>query len=127
MAPPYNTRSASQGLGPVEDTPMAEAGDSQGVLPENQEAAVQAPIGAAGNVATPNTTDSSGATAPDPADVLQKEIDEISERRRIALLQETLRKARAEEAAGFCAPPMFDGTMTLPIRPESNAELEDSP
>ena len=55
-------------------------------------------------------------------DVLQKKIDKIAKRRRIALLQNTLRKTRIDEAAGFCAPVMFDETLILSIRSESNAE-----
>ena len=68
-------------------------------------------------------TDSSELIAPDSIDVLQKKIDEIAERRRIALLRKTLRKVKADEEAGFRAPAMFDGTLTLPMRPEGNAEL----
>ena len=103
---------------------MTEVEDSQEVLPENQqqvstqESILQAQAGVIDNVTTPATTDFSGLIALDPIDVLQKEIDEIAERRRIALLRETLRKAKADEEAGFCAPARFDGTLTLPICPE---------
>ena len=56
-------------------------------------------------------------------DVLQKKIDEIAKRRRIVLLQETLRKAKIEKTVEFCALSMFDEIMTLFIRSKFNAKL----
>ena len=62
-------------------------------------------------------------TAPDPVDLLQKEIDEIAKRRRIALLQKTLRKVRVEKTVEFSAFSMFDEIMTLFIKSEFNAKF----
>ena len=56
-------------------------------------------------------------------DVLQKKIDEIAKRRRIALLQNTLRKTKIEKTVEFCALSMFDEIFTLLIRSKSNAKL----
>ena len=56
-------------------------------------------------------------------DVLQKKIDEIAKRRRIALLQKTFRKTKIEKTFEFCALSMFDEIMTLFMRSESNAKL----
>ena len=56
-------------------------------------------------------------------DVLQKEIDEIAKRRRIVLLQKTLRKTKVEKTVKFCALSMFDEIMTLLIRSKFNAKL----
>ena len=56
-------------------------------------------------------------------DVLQKKIDEIAKRRRITLLQNTLRKTKIEKKIEFCVFAMFDEILTLSIRLKFNAKL----
>ena len=56
-------------------------------------------------------------------DFLQKKIDEIAKRRRIALLQKTFRKIKIEKTVEFSAFSMFDEIMTLFIRSEFNAKF----
>ena len=80
---------------------MTEIDDSQ-EIPEaqqqvsTQKTTLQAQAEALNNVTTPIATDSSELIAPNPIDVLQKKIDEIAKRRRIALLRKTLRKAKCK-------------------------------
>ena len=56
-------------------------------------------------------------------DVLQKKIDEIAKRRRIVLLQKTLRRTKIEKTVEFCALSMFDEIMTLFIKSKFNAKF----
>ena len=56
-------------------------------------------------------------------DVLQKNIDEIAKRRRIAFLRKTLRKAKIDEKIEFCIFIMFDEIFILLIRFKNNAKF----
>lgn len=89
----YSTRSASQGIEFMEDTSTQEVEDSLKTFMRaqlqgsTQEDIVQASAGTTGNVVTPVITDFSGLPLLNTIDLLQKEIDEIAKRRRIATLQ----------------------------------------
>ena len=61
--------------------------------------------------------------ASNSVDFLQKKIDEIAKRRRIVLLQNTLRKIKIEKTIEFSALSMFDEIMTLFIKSEFNAKF----
>ena len=102
---------------------MTEAEDSQKAFFENQKIIVQISIEAADNVVIFNIIDFNDVIASNFVDVLQKKIDEIAKRRRIALLQNTLRKTKIEKTVKFCAFSMFDENFTLLIRSESNAKF----
>lgn len=107
---------------------MTEVENFQKILSENQsqistENTLQAQAGVTNNVIISTITDFSDFLVLDLIDVLQKKIDEIAERRRIALLREISRKTKTDEEAEFCSLAKFDGILTLSIRPESNAEL----
>ena len=56
-------------------------------------------------------------------DVLQKKIDEIAKRRRIAFLRKTLRKAKIDKKIEFCTLVKFDESLILSIRFENNAKF----
>ena len=119
----YNTKFASQEFEFVENTSMTETKDSQRVLSKNQKIIVQTQIEAADNVVIFNITDFSDVIVSNFVDVLQKKIDEIAKRRRIVLLQKTLRRAKIEKTVEFCALSMFDEIMTLFIKSKFNAKL----
>ena len=54
---------------------------------------------------------------------MQKKIDEIAKRRRIVLLQNTLRKTKVEKTIEFCVFAMFDETLILSIQSKFNAKF----
>ena len=56
-------------------------------------------------------------------DVLQKKIDEIAKRRRIAFLRKTLRKTKINEKIEFCVFAKFDEIFILLIRFENSAKF----
>ena len=56
-------------------------------------------------------------------DVLQREIDEIAKRRRIAFLRKTLRKVKIDEKTELCVFVKFDEIFILSIRFENSAKL----
>ena len=118
----YNIKFASQKFEFVENTIMTKAENFQKILSKN-EIIVQISIEAANNVATFNIIDFNDVIVSNFVDFLQKKIDEIAKRRRIALLQKTFRKIKIEKTVEFCAFSMFDEIMTLLIRSESNAKL----
>ena len=118
----YNIRFASQKLEFVENTIMTKAENSQKTFSKN-EIIVQISIKAADNVAIFNITDFNDVIASNLVDLLQKKIDEIAKRRRIALLQNTLRKIKIEKTIEFSAFSMFDEIMTLFIRSKFNAKF----
>ena len=118
----YNTKFASQELEFVENTLMTEAENFQKILSKN-EIIVQISIKAANNVVTFNIIDFNDVIVSNFVDVLQKKIDEIAKRRRIVLLQKTLRKTKIEKTVEFCALSMFDEIITLFIRSKFNAKL----
>ena len=118
----YNIKFASQKFELIENTIMTKAKNFQKVFSKN-EIIVQISIKAADNVAIVNITDFSDVTALNFVDVLQKKIDEIAKRRRIVLLQKTLRKTKIEKTIEFCAFSMFDEIMTLLIRSEFKAKF----
>ena len=118
----YNIKFASQEFELVENTVMTKAEDFQEALSKN-EIIVQTSIAATNNVAIFNITDINDVTISNLVDLLQKKIDEIAKRRRIALLQNTLRKIKIEKTVEFSAFSMFDETMTLFIRSEFNAKF----
>ena len=118
----YNIRFASQEFEFVKNTVMTKAENSQEILSKN-EIIVQISTAATNNVAIFNITDISDVIASNFVDLLQKKIDEIAKRRRIALLQNTLRKIRIEKTVEFSALSMFDEIMTLLIRSEFNAKF----
>ena len=119
----YNIKFASQKLEFIENTLMTEAENFQKILSKNQEIIVQISTNAANNVVIFNIINSNDLTASNLVDVLQKKIDEIAKRRRIVLLQKTLRKAKIEKTVEFCALSMFDEIMTLFIKSEFNAKF----
>ena len=118
----YNIKFASQKLEFVENTIMMKAEIFQKVFSKN-EIIVQISIEAANNVAILNIIDFNDVIASNSIDFLQKKIDEIAKRRRIALLQNTLRKIKVEKTVEFSAFSMFDEIMTLFIRSEFNAKF----
>ena len=123
MISSYNTKFAFQELEFIENTSMTKAEDFQKILSENQEITLQTQIEAADNVIASIITDFSDMIVSNFVDVLQKKIDEIAKRRRVALLQNTLRKTKIDETVEFCVFVMFDETLTLSIRSEFNAKL----
>ena len=118
----YNIKFASQKFEFVENTIMTKAENFQKVFSKN-EIIVQISIEATNNVAIFNIIDINDVTTSNFVDLLQKKIDEIAKRRRIALLQNTLRKIRIEKTVEFSALSMFDEIMTLFIKSEFNAKL----
>ena len=118
----YNIRFASQEFEFVENTVMTKAENFQEILSKN-EIIVQISIEATNNVVIFNITDFNDVIVSNLVDLLQKKIDEIAKRRRIVLLQNTLRKIRAEKTVEFSALSMFDEIMTLFIRSKFNAKL----
>ena len=119
----HNIKVASQELEFVENTSMTKIENFQKVFSENQKIIVQIQIKAANNVVIFNITDFNNEIVSNFVDVLQKKIDEIAKRRRIALLQKTLRRTKVEKTVEFCALSMFDEIMTLFIRSKFNAKL----
>ena len=118
----YNIRFASQKFEFVKNTVMTKAENSQEAFSKN-EIIVQISIEATNNVAIFNIIDINDVTISNPVDLLQKKIDEIAKRRRIVLLQNTLRKIRAEKTIEFSAFSMFDEIMTLLIKSKFNAKF----
>ena len=118
----YNIRFASQKLEFVENTVMTKAKNSQKIFSKN-EIIVQISIKETNNVAIFNIIDFNDMIVSNFVDFLQKKIDEIAKRRRIALLQTTLRKIKIEKTIEFSAFSMFDEIMTLFIRSEFNAKF----
>ena len=119
----YNIKSASQEFELVENTSMTKIENFQRIFSKNQKIVVQISIKAADNVVILNIIDFNDVIASNLVDVLQKKIDEIAKRRRIVLLQKTLRKTKIEKTIEFCAFSMFDEIMTLFIKSEFNAKL----
>ena len=68
-------------------------------------------------------TDFSDFVVSNCIDVLQKKIDEIAKRRRIAFLRKTLRKAKIDEKIEFRIFVMFDKICILSMRFESSAKF----
>ena len=118
----YNIRFASQKFELVENTVMTKVKNFQKVFSKN-EIIVQISIKATNNVVIFNIIDSNNVIASNFVDFLQKKIDEIAKRRRIALLQKTFRKIKIEKTVEFCAFSMFDEIMTLLIKSKSNAKF----
>ena len=118
----YNTKFASQEFEFVENTIITKAENFQIFFSKN-EIIVQISIKAANNIAIFNITDFNNVIASNFVDLLQKKIDEIAKRRKIALLQKTLRKTKIEKTVEFCALSMFDEIMTLFIKSEFNAKF----
>ena len=118
----YNIRFASQKFEFVKNTIMTKVENFQKILSKN-EIIVQISTAATNNVAIFNITDISDVIVSNLVDLLQKKIDEIAKRRRIALLQNTLRKIKIEKTVEFSAFSMFDEIMTLFIKSEFNAKL----
>ena len=118
----YNIRFASQKFEFVENTIMTKAENFQKILSKN-EIIVQISIEATNNVATFNIIDFNDVIVSNFVDFLQKKIDEIAKRRRIALLQKTLRKIKIEKTVEFSAFSMFDEIMTLFIKSKFNAKF----
>ena len=85
----YNIKFASQKFQFVENTIMTKAENFQKVFSKN-EIIVQILIKAANNVVIFNIIDFNDVIISNFVDLLQKKIDEIAKRRRIALLQKTL-------------------------------------
>ena len=101
---------------------MTKAENFQEILSKN-EIIVQISIEAANNIAIFNIIDFNDVIASNLVDLLQKKIDEIAKRRRIVLLQNTLRKIKIEKTVEFSAFSMFDEIMTLFIKSEFNAKF----
>ena len=118
----YNIKFASQEFEFVENTIMTKAENFQKILSKN-EIIVQISIETTDNVAIFNITDFNNVIVSNSVDLLQKKIDEIAKRRRIALLQNTLRKIKIEKTVEFNAFSMFDEIMTLLIKSEFNAKF----
>ena len=118
----YNIKFASQEFEFVENTIMTKAKDFQKILSKN-EIIVQISIETTNNVVIFNIIDFNDVIVSNFVDFLQKKIDEIAKRRRIALLQNTLRKIKIEKTVEFSAFSMFDEIMTLLIRSEFNAKF----
>ena len=118
----YNIKFASQEFEFVENTIMTKAENFQKILSKN-EIIVQISIEAANNVAIFNIIDFNDVIVSNFVDFLQKKIDEIAKRRRIVLLQNTLRKIKIEKTVEFNAFSMFDEIMTLFIKSEFNAKF----
>ena len=118
----YNIKFASQEFEFVENIIITKTENFQKVLSKN-EIIVSISIETTDNIAIFNITDFNDVIVSNFVDVLQKKIDEIAKRRRIVLLQKTLRKAKIEKTVEFCALSMFDEIMTLFIRSKFNAKL----
>ena len=118
----YNIRFAFQEFEFVKNIVMTKAENFQKILSKN-EIIVQISIEATNNVAIFNITDFNNVIISNFVDLLQKKIDEIAKRRRIALLQNTLRKIKIEKTAEFSALSMFDEIITLFIKSEFNAKF----
>ena len=118
----YNIKFASQEFEFVENTTMTKAENFQKVSSKNK-IIVQISIKVADNVVIFNIIDFNDVIVSNFVDLLQKKIDEIAKRRRIALLQKTLRKIKIEKTVEFCALSMFDEIMTLFIKSEFNAKF----
>ena len=118
----YNIKFASQKFEFVENTIMTKAENFQKVLSKN-EIFVQISIKAADNVVIFNIIDFNDVIVSNFVDLLQKKIDEIAKRRRIALLQKTLRKIKIEKTVEFSAFSMFDEIITLFIKLKFNAKF----
>ena len=101
---------------------MTKVENFQKILSKN-EIIVQISIKAVNNVAIFNIIDFNDLIVSNFVDLLQKKIDEIAKRRRIALLQKTLRKIKIEKTVEFSAFSMFDEIMTLFIKSEFNAKF----
>ena len=119
----YNIKFASQKLELIENKFMTKAENSQRVLLKNQKIALQISIKAANNVIIFNIIDFNDMIASNFVDVLQKKIDEIAKRRRIALLQNTFRKTKVEKTVEFCAFAMFEENFFLLIRSKFHAKF----
>ena len=118
----YNIKFASQKFKFVENTIMTKAENFQNFFSKN-EIIVQILIEAANDVVIFNIIDFNDVIISNFVDFLQKKIDEIAKRRRIALLQKTFRKIKIEKTVEFSAFSMFDEIMTLLIRSEFNAKF----
>ena len=118
----YNIKFASQEFEFVKNIVMTKTENFQEILSKN-EIIVQISIEATNNVATFNITDFNDVIVSNFVDFLQKKIDEIAKRRRIALLQNTFRKVKIEKTVEFSAFSMFDEIMTLLIRSKFNAKF----
>ena len=57
-------------------------------------------------------------------DILQKKIDEIVKRRRIAFLRKTLRKTKIDEKIEFCVFVKFDEIFILSIRFQKQRKIQ---
>ena len=119
----YNIKFASQKYEFIENTLLTKAKNFQKFFSKNQKIILQSSIKAINNVITFNITDFNVVIVSNFVDVLQKKIDEIAKRRRISLLQNTLRKTKIEKIVEFCAFLMFDEIFTLFIRSKFNAKL----
>ena len=118
----YNIKFASQEFEFVKNTVMTKAKNFQKILSKN-EIIVQISIEVTNNVVIFNITDINNVIVSNFVDFLQKKIDEIAKRRRIALLQNTFRKIKIEKTVEFSALSMFDETMTLFIKSKFNAKF----
>ena len=118
----YNIKFASQKFEFVENTVMTKVENFQRIFSKN-EVIVQISIKAAKNVIIFNIIDFNNVIVSNFVDFLQKKIDEIAKRRRIALLQKTLRKIKIEKTIKFNAFSMFDEIMTLFIKLKFNAKF----
>ena len=119
----YNIKFASQKFEFIENTFMTETENFQKSFSKNQEIILQISIKATNNVIISNIIDFNDVIVLNFVNVLQKKIDEIAKRRRIALLQNTFRKTNVEKTIEFCVFAMFDEIFTLLIRSKSNAKL----
>ena len=118
----YNIKFASQEFEFVKNTVMTKAENFQEAFSKN-EIIVQISIETTNNVVIFNIINFNNVIISNFVDFLQKKIDEIAKRRRIALLQNTLRKIKAEKTVEFSAFSMFDEIMTLFIKSEFNAKF----
>ena len=118
----YNIKFASQEFEFVKKTIMTKIKNSQKIFSKN-EIIVQISIETTDNVIIFNITDINDVIVSNFVDFLQKKIDEIAKRRRIALLQNTLRKIKIEKTVKFNAFSMFDEIMTLLIKSKFNAKF----
>lgn len=124
----YSIRSAFQRVELIENMSMKKVEDSQDVLLRAQlqifiqKDIMQISFENTDNIITSIITDFSYLSISNLIDVLQREIDEIAKRSRIATFQKILRKTRIEEAVNVRFFVMFD-SIILSIRPEENAKL----
>ena len=119
----YNIKFVSQEFELIENTFMTKAENFQRVLSKKQKIILQISIKATNNVIIFNIIDSNDVIASNFVNVLQNKIDEIAKRRRIAFLQNTLRKIKVEKTVEFCVFAMFDKILILFIRSKFNAKL----